>query len=177
MTISHCSRPLKWDHTHKVYIPTPSLSAAGSLSGYSQGRCIMCHTEHVHHRACSHWGRERIVGEYCCRARIINGRYMPCLYTENTGSVNSNDSCSQCTYQVTVGKGWKPFARVSNAGWARVEERMQQRGLRPIFPPGHIDGILTGSHRFRVLTRAAGRWWPASCQQGVQRPRDATEGV
>src|SRR5690242_5606354 len=102
---------------------------------------MMCQMEHVYHRLCSHWGRERIVGVPCCRARIINGLFTPCLYAENIGSVNSNDSCSPCASQLARGAGWKPFARVSNAGWAKVEERLQQRGLRLSGPGLCIDSI------------------------------------
>jgi hypothetical protein len=89
----------------------------------------MCYTEHVYHR-CSHWGRERIVGEPCCRARSVDSRFTPCLYTENFGSVNSDELCSQCVYRMARGEVWRPFAHVSHAGWARVEERMQQRVMR-----------------------------------------------
>ncbi|KAF2130484.1 hypothetical protein P153DRAFT_384753 [Dothidotthia symphoricarpi CBS 119687] len=91
----------------------------------------MCHTEHVYHRPCSHWGRERFVGEPCCRARIVDGRYTPCLYAENIGSVNSKEACVDCRFRKSRGgDGWRPFAKVSIAGWARVEEKMQQREVR-----------------------------------------------
>jgi hypothetical protein len=106
----------------------------------------MCHTEHVYHRACSHWGRERTVGEPCCRARITSGRHTTCLYTENMGSVNSNDPCSQCIYKLARGNDWKPFEHVSNAAWARVEERLRQRGLGTSQPALHVDGTLDISH-------------------------------
>ncbi|KAF1930128.1 uncharacterized protein M421DRAFT_91306 [Didymella exigua CBS 183.55] len=102
----------------------------------------MCHTEHVYHRACSHWGRERIVGEPCCRARTASGRHTTCLYTENIGSVNSSDPCSQCIYQLARGDDWKPFEHVSNAAWARVEERLRQRRLAMSQTALHLDGTL-----------------------------------
>ena len=82
----------------------------------------MCYTEHVYHRPCSHWGRERIVGEPCCRARIVNGRHTSCLYTETIGSVNSSQACAQCIYRQTKGREWRPFAHVRSR--ARVEEEL-----------------------------------------------------
>src|SRR5690242_16514672 len=105
----------------------------------------MCHTEHVYHRACSHWGGERI-SEPCCRARIVGGRHTTCLYTENIGSANSNEPCSQCIYKLARGDNWKPFEHVSNAAWARVEERLRQ-GRSGVSQPGsHLYGTLRTSY-------------------------------
>jgi hypothetical protein len=106
----------------------------------------MCHTEHVYHRACSHWGRERIVGGPCCRARIIGGRHTTCLYTENIGSANSSDPCSQCVYKLAQGDDWKPFEHVSNAAWARVEERLRQRRPGMSQPSSPVKGMFTTLH-------------------------------
>lgn len=106
---------------------------------FPQKTVSMCYTEHVYHR-CLHWGRERIVGEPCCRARIVDGRCTACLYTETIGSTNSNELCSQCSHSLARGCGWRPFAHVSNAGWAKVEERMQQRGLGLGEPALVVDG-------------------------------------
>lgn len=62
---------------------------------------------------------------------MVNGRYTPCLYAENIGSVNSKEPCVDCRFgQSRGGHGWRPFAKVSVAGWARVEEKMQQREVR-----------------------------------------------
>ncbi|KAF2801028.1 hypothetical protein K505DRAFT_43132 [Melanomma pulvis-pyrius CBS 109.77] len=89
----------------------------------------MCYTEDVFHRPCRHWGRERFVGGPCCRSRIVNGRHTGCGYAEKIGSVNSNELCSNCKFRQARGGGWKPFANVSNDGWARVEEKIRQRSL------------------------------------------------
>lgn len=87
----------------------------------------MCHTEHVFHRPCCHWGRERFVGEPCIRSRLVNGRYTGCSYRESLGSTNSNDYCCDCKYRQAKGGYWRPFADISNGGWAQIEKKAKQR--------------------------------------------------
>jgi hypothetical protein len=87
----------------------------------------MCHTEDVFHGPCRHWGRERFIGGPCCRSRIVDGRHTGCGYIEKIGAVNSNELCSDCKFRLTRGRGWKPFAHVSDDGWAKVEEKLRQR--------------------------------------------------
>ncbi|KAF2193718.1 hypothetical protein K469DRAFT_241304 [Zopfia rhizophila CBS 207.26] len=114
----------------------PSEHFTSLTSGRRQSfRFVMCHTEHVFHRPCHHWGRERFVGEPCIRSRVVNGRRTGCGYIECLGSVNSNELCSDCKYRQTRGGGWTPFADISNDGWAKIEERIRQRSMRlDIFP-------------------------------------------
>ena len=87
----------------------------------------MCHTEHVFHRPCCHWGRERFVGEPCIRSRLVNGRHTGCSYRESLGSTNSNDYCCDCKYRQAKGGYWRPFADISNGGWAQIEKKAKQR--------------------------------------------------
>jgi hypothetical protein len=89
----------------------------------------MCHTEDVFHAPCRHWGRERFIGGPCCRSRIVNGRHTGCGYIEKIGAVNSNELCFDCKFRLARGPGWKPFAYVSNDGWAKVEEKIRQRSV------------------------------------------------
>lgn len=77
---------------------------------------------------------------------MTSGRHTTCLYTENIGSVNSGEPCSQCIYKLARGDDWKPFEHVSNAAWARVEERLRQRGLELSQLALHADGTLKISH-------------------------------
>ena len=89
----------------------------------------MCHTEDVFHGPCRHWGRERFIGGPCCRSRVVNGHHTGCGYIEKIGAVNSNELCSDCKFRLTKGPGWKPFAYVSEDGWAKVEEKIRQRSV------------------------------------------------
>ncbi|KAF2203595.1 hypothetical protein GQ43DRAFT_256662 [Delitschia confertaspora ATCC 74209] len=90
----------------------------------------MCHTEHVFHRPCCHWGRERFVGEPCIRSRVVGGRHTGCGYKESLGATNSNEYCCECRYRQAQGGAWKPFAGISNNGWVKVEEARRQRYTR-----------------------------------------------
>ena len=99
------------------------------LESHQEVVTSMCHTEDVFHKACHHWGRERFVGGPCCRSRLVNGRHTGCGYIEKIGSVNSNDLCFDCKFRQARGGEWRPFANVSNDGWARVEEKIRQRSL------------------------------------------------
>jgi hypothetical protein len=101
-------RGVHWDH-RELYVFT------------------MCHTEDVFHGPCRHWGRERFIGGPCCRSRIVNGRHTGCGYIEKIGAVNSSELCSDCKFRLTRGRGWKPFAHVSNDGWAKIEEKLRKR--------------------------------------------------
>lgn len=161
-------------------LPSTSIDQqrASSKAPYGQSRS-MCHTEHVYHRTCSHWGRERIVGEPCCRARIIHGCYTSCLHAENIGSVNSSDPCSQCANQHARGEDWKPFALVSNAGWARVQERLRQRSLglnEPIPMAGGILNFADVDMRNGLLMDSVGqrRW---QCRLSYSQPTQQQPSV
>lgn len=77
---------------------------------------------------------------------MASGHHTTCLYTENIGSVNSGEPCSQCIYKLTRGDDWKPFEHVSNAAWARVEERLRQRGPGVRQLALHVDGTLKISY-------------------------------
>jgi len=105
------------------------IRKAGPLEPKNSNAQKMCHTEHVFHRPCRHWGRERFVGEPCCRSRIVNGRHTGCGYIENLGSSNSDEYCHDCQYRRARGGGWKPFAQLSNDGWAKLEQKIQQRSI------------------------------------------------
>ncbi|KAF1941342.1 hypothetical protein EJ02DRAFT_206512 [Clathrospora elynae] len=87
----------------------------------------MCYTEHVFHRPCCHWGRQRFAGEPCCRARIVNGYHLPCLYSENNGSVNSDELCFVCKYRIAHGKDCRPLSIIStsvhSSGIGRAESK------------------------------------------------------
>lgn len=87
----------------------------------------MCHTEHVFHNPCHHWGRERLAP--CCRSRNVNGSHTGCGYIENLGSINSNDWCPKCKYRDSQGGDWRPFALISEDGWFRVQEKLRQRSI------------------------------------------------
>ncbi|UPX15234.1 uncharacterized protein EKO05_0005690 [Ascochyta rabiei] len=141
-------------HLRPISVPTLPTQLQHTYSCKRRG---MCYTEHVYHQ-CAHWGRERIVGEPCCRARIVDSRSTPCLYTENIGSVNSNELCSQCSYHKARGDAWRPFAHVSNAGWARVEEKLEQRVLRLSSPALAIEGTFAPScvvcHAYKLTSPA-----------------------
>lgn len=84
----------------------------------------MCYVEHVYHQACRHWGRDRFVGEPCCRSRFANGYPVACTYAEKMGSVNSNELCPDCKYRLSSGEASRPFARVVAALRASVDGRL-----------------------------------------------------
>lgn len=92
----------------------------------------MCCLESVFHKPCRHWGRDQFSGEPCCRSRIVDGRPTGCAYVEVTGSVNSNDICSNCKYRDATSQATgvlRPFSLVSDEGWAKVEEVFHQRSI------------------------------------------------
>jgi len=87
----------------------------------------MCQIEHVFHTPCSHWGRERFVGEPCIRSRVVEGRHVGCGYIENLGSTNSKELCYDCKYREVKGPGWRPFEGISDDGWMKVEEKRRKQ--------------------------------------------------
>ncbi|KAF2003669.1 hypothetical protein P154DRAFT_532043 [Amniculicola lignicola CBS 123094] len=113
----------------------------------------MCHTEHVFHLKCRHWGRERFSGDPCIRSRIVDGRHTGCGYIESLGSVNSDDFCHRCKYRETIGNHWTPFAQVSNGGLAKIEEKRRQRSLvlEALHPP--LDCRHRWFHQWKAIWR------------------------
>lgn len=91
----------------------------------------MCYVEHVYHRPCRHWGRDRFVGDPCCRSRFANGYHVPCTYADNMGSVNSNELCGDCRYRLASGGAWRPLAGVVAILQARVEMKVYDKLARP----------------------------------------------
>jgi hypothetical protein len=98
-----------------------SIKGSASLSTERN----MCYIEHVYHRPCCHWGRDRFVGEPCCRSRFSNDYPIACTYAENIGSVNSSELCSNCKYRLTTGGAWRPFANVLVVMRTRSKEKLQ----------------------------------------------------
>lgn len=118
----------------------------------------MCHTEHVFHRPCRHWGRERFVGEPCIRSRLVNGRHTGCSYRESLGSTNSNDYCCDCKYRQAKGGYWRPFADISNRGWAQIEKKAKQRALSSECYPYDHEGKCPFPSQIRIsLTNSGSR--------------------
>lgn len=89
----------------------------------------MCHTEHVFHRPCGHWGRDRIVGEPCCRSRISNGRHVGCHYPERYGTGSSSSLCPTCKYRLQHSGSWIPSTKSSDGSWARIDERLTVKDI------------------------------------------------
>jgi hypothetical protein len=118
----------------------------------------MCHTEHVFHRPCCHWGRERFVGEPCIRSRLVNGRHTGCSYRESLGSTNSNDYCCDCKYRQAKGGYWRPFADISNGGWAQIEKKAKQRASSSEYSPTIMKVSVRFISQIRInLTNSGSR--------------------
>ena len=84
----------------------------------------MCHSEHVFHRPCRHWGRERL--QPCCRSRVVNGFHTGCGYIESLGPVTSQEQCFACNHREAIGHGRKPFPQIT--GGTRLEPRERTKG-------------------------------------------------
>jgi hypothetical protein len=87
----------------------------------------MCYIEHVYHRPCCHWGRDRFIGEPCCRSRFANGFPIACTYAENIGSADNNELCSDCKYRLASPEPWRPLGSVDALLRLRLEEKVSKR--------------------------------------------------
>ncbi|KAF2493468.1 hypothetical protein BU16DRAFT_563626 [Lophium mytilinum] len=114
----------------------------------------MCHTEHVYHTPCSHWGRTRFVGDPCIRSRVVNGRHTGCSYVESLGTCNSSELCHECQYREALGGSWRPFAGISDGGWREIEEKVRKRSVGLEGYPYDCQG-----RRVWWFGRNMRRWW------------------
>ena len=55
----------------------------------------MCYSQHVFHRQCRHWGKDRL--DPCIRSRVVGTVHTGCGYIDSLGTVDTNDRCQRCT--------------------------------------------------------------------------------
>lgn len=89
------------------------------------GHRDMCYISHVYHQPCCHWGRDRFVGEPCCRSKCVSGHVVACTYAECLGSSNSSELCSECRYRLAYGSTWRPLADVGTMLKERLKKRLE----------------------------------------------------
>ncbi|KAF9741688.1 hypothetical protein PMIN01_01227 [Paraphaeosphaeria minitans] len=69
----------------------------------------MCTSQHVYHRCCRSWGRNRL--DPCIRSLVVDGHYTGCAYIESLGSVDTDDLCFQCERKASGDKSFELFKR------------------------------------------------------------------
>jgi hypothetical protein len=118
-----CERSVAVHHSHQQLHQDSGPAAQRRLPVTQR---YMCYIEHVYHVSCRHWGRDRFVGEPCCRSRFVDGHGVACAYAEDMGSISSSELCSNCRYRLARGPAWRPFAHVEVVLRERRKERWEQ---------------------------------------------------